>query len=117
MHVERQDPEADSLRSASGLGRACVLDICKAGGNAAILDMNEELGRALTQELGPSARFFACDVADTDSVAAAVKSAALWVSETGKPLGGIIPAAGVGRPGLVGSASLAPASPSTGGHF
>ncbi|KAK0630207.1 NAD(P)-binding protein [Bombardia bombarda] len=86
---------------ASGLGRACVLDICKAGGNAAILDMNEELGNALVKELGASATFVVCDVADTDSVAAAVKATVDWVKKTGKPFGGIIPAAGVGRPGLI----------------
>jgi NAD(P)-dependent dehydrogenase (short-subunit alcohol dehydrogenase family) len=51
---------------------------------------------------GPSrARFFAVDVTDTESIATAVKGAAEWVHETGKPLGGIIPAAGVGNPALV----------------
>lgn len=88
-------------RSASGLGRACVRDIVANGGNAAILDMNEELGAALAKELGSSVKFFVCDVADTDSIASAVKATVEWVKETGKPLGGIIPAAGVGRPGLV----------------
>lgn len=87
--------------SASGLGKACVQDIVKSDGNAAILDMNAELGDALVKELGPSVRFFACDVSDTESIAAAVKGLAAWVKDTGKPLGGIIPAAGVGRPGLV----------------
>jgi NAD(P)-dependent dehydrogenase (short-subunit alcohol dehydrogenase family) len=78
-----------------------VLDICKKGGYAAILDMNSELGDALVKELGASARFFQCDVSDTDSIAAAVKDLTAWTQEAGKPLGGIIPAAGVGRPGLV----------------
>jgi hypothetical protein len=41
------------------------------------------------------------DVTDTESIAAAVAGTAEWVSQTGKPLGGIIPAAGVGNPGLV----------------
>ncbi|KAK0657732.1 hypothetical protein B0T16DRAFT_425869 [Cercophora newfieldiana] len=86
---------------ASGLGRACVLDICEKGGNAAIMDMNEELGGALVNQLGSSARFFRCDVSDTESIAAAVEGLARWTKETGKPLGGIIPAAGVGRPGLI----------------
>ncbi|KAK3382250.1 hypothetical protein B0T24DRAFT_4278 [Lasiosphaeria ovina] len=86
---------------ASGLGRACVLDICSRGGGAAILDLNEELGRALAAQLGDSARFFACDVADTASIAAAVQDLAGWARQTGKPLGGVVPAAGVGRPGLI----------------
>ena len=78
-----------------------MLDICRKGGYAAILDMNAELGASLAHELGASARFFACDVSDTTSIAGAVQSTAQWIKESGKPLGGIIPAAGVGRPGLV----------------
>ncbi|KAL2157176.1 hypothetical protein VTH06DRAFT_6397 [Thermothelomyces fergusii] len=96
---------------ASGLGRACVRDICAAGGNAAILDMNEELGSALAGELGPSsAKFLCCDVTDTSSIASAVESAVAWTKETGKPLGGIIPAAGVGNPGLILDKKLRPVS-------
>ncbi|KEY68406.1 hypothetical protein S7711_01182 [Stachybotrys chartarum IBT 7711] len=83
---------------ASGLGRACVQEICANGGYAAVLDMNEELGREFVQELGGSARFFICDVLDTDSVAKAVQGAVAWVGETGKTLGGVIPAAGVSTP-------------------
>ncbi|AEO69935.1 uncharacterized protein THITE_2120692 [Thermothielavioides terrestris NRRL 8126] len=86
---------------ASGLGRACVREICAGGGNAAILDMNEELGSTLAGELGASAKFVPCDVSDTSSVAAAVQAAVAWAAETGKPLGGIIPAAGVGSAGLI----------------
>ena len=79
-----------------------MLDICKRGGNAAVLDMNEEQGNLLVKELGSdTTRFFPCDVSDTESIAAAVKGVSKWVKQTGKPVGGIIPAAGVGRPGLV----------------
>ncbi|KAK3309483.1 uncharacterized protein B0T15DRAFT_4203 [Chaetomium strumarium] len=95
---------------ASGLGRACVRDICADGGNAVILDMNEDLGNSLAAELGPSAKFFVCDVSDTESIASAVKSTVSWVKETGKPLGGIIPAAGVGHPGLILDKQLRPVS-------
>lgn len=87
--------------SASGLGKACVQDIVSSGGNAAVLDMNEDLGNAVVKELGSSVRFFQCDVSNTESVAAAVAGTVSWVKQSGKPLGGIIPAAGVGRPGLV----------------
>ncbi|KAK4135860.1 NAD(P)-binding protein [Trichocladium antarcticum] len=93
---------------ASGLGRACVRDICADGGNAVILDMNEGLGNDLVKELGASAKFFVCDVANTDSIAAVVQSTVEWVQQTGKPLGGIIPAAGVGRPGLILDKNLRP---------
>ena len=58
--------------------------------------MNEELGAELVDELGSSARFFICDVLDTKSISSAVQGTANWVRETRKPLGGIIPAAGVG---------------------
>ncbi|KAH8883603.1 NAD(P)-binding protein [Thozetella sp. PMI_491] len=86
---------------ASGLGRACVRDVCRSGGNAVILDMNEDLGGELVKELGPSAKFFPCDVTDTENIASVVKSSVEWINQTGKPLGGIIPAAGVGNPGLM----------------
>jgi NAD(P)-dependent dehydrogenase (short-subunit alcohol dehydrogenase family) len=73
--------------------------------------MNEELGNALVSELSPSsARFFVCDVSDTASIASVVESTAAWIKETGKPLGGIIPAAGVGHPGLIIDKDLRPVS-------
>ncbi|CAJ2500004.1 Uu.00g028570.m01.CDS01 [Anthostomella pinea] len=90
---------------ASGLGQACVENICRTGsgsGNVAILDLNEDLGAALVAQLpSGTARFFACDVLETDSIAAAVKGTMDWIAQTGKPLGGIIPAAGVGNPSTI----------------
>lgn len=47
-------------------------------------------------------RFFQCDVADTESVTAVVKDVLRWVGETGRPIGGVVAAAGVGFPGKVG---------------
>lgn len=88
---------------ASGLGRATAVELNRQGGNIAILDLNEDAGAELVKQLGgPSrAKFFAVDVTDTESIAAAVKGTEQWVHETGKPLGGIIPAAGVGNPALM----------------
>ncbi|ROV92810.1 hypothetical protein VPNG_09115 [Cytospora leucostoma] len=88
---------------ASGLGRATAIDLSRHGGNMSILDLNEDAGAELATQLGGEsrARFFAVDVTDTESIAAAVAGTAEWVSQTGKPLGGIIPAAGVGNPGLI----------------
>ncbi|KAM5525972.1 short-chain dehydrogenase [Fusarium oxysporum f. sp. phaseoli] len=86
---------------ASGLGQACVEDICANGGNVAILDMNEENGQELVKKLGPSAKFFECNVLETESVTKAVQGAAQWAKETGKPLGGVIAAAGVSTPATV----------------
>ncbi|KAI1328933.1 short chain dehydrogenase [Xylariaceae sp. FL0255] len=87
---------------ASGLGQAVVEEIVHSGGYAAILDLNEENGAAVVNSL-PSiqkdnAKFFVCDVLDTESISAAVKGVTEWIKETGKPMGGIIPAAGVGNP-------------------
>jgi 3-hydroxyacyl-CoA dehydrogenase / 3-hydroxy-2-methylbutyryl-CoA dehydrogenase len=60
---------------ASGLGAASVKMILEAGGRAAILDRNEELGRKFAAELGGSARFFAADVTDAAGVQRAVDGA------------------------------------------
>jgi 3-hydroxyacyl-CoA dehydrogenase / 3-hydroxy-2-methylbutyryl-CoA dehydrogenase len=79
-----------------------VEEICRNGGYAAILDMNEESGEAFAKELGPAARFYVCDVLDTASVSKAVQGATSWAKETGKTLGGVIPAAGVSTPATVG---------------
>jgi len=81
---------------ASGLGRACVLDICRGGGYVAVLDMNEELGKDLVEEIGTAkAKFFQTDVLETENIEAAVKGTITWIEATGKKLGGVIAAAGV----------------------
>jgi hypothetical protein len=68
----------------------------------AILDLNEELGAHVIKLLPEgAAKFFVCDVVETESIAAAVKGIVEWISETGKPMGGVIPAAGVGNPSTV----------------
>lgn len=90
------------ISSASGLGRACVEDICRAGGYAAVLDMNEELAQEVVKKIGGGkTKFFEANVLETDSVAAAVKGALEWVKETGKEVGGVIAAAGVATPAKV----------------
>ncbi|KAI2776673.1 3-hydroxyacyl-CoA dehydrogenase [Daldinia loculata] len=87
---------------ASGLGQACVEEICRNGGNAAVLDLNEENGNIVVNNLpGGTGKFFICDVLDTESIAAAVKGTIEWAQQTGKPLGGVIPAAGVGNPATI----------------
>ncbi|KAF3057386.1 hypothetical protein GL218_06047 [Daldinia childiae] len=87
---------------ASGLGQACVEEICRNGGNAAVLDLNEENGNIVVNNLpSGTGKFFVCDVLDTESIAAAVKGIVEWAQQTGKPLGGVIPAAGVGNPATI----------------
>ncbi|KAL2857072.1 NAD(P)-binding protein [Aspergillus pseudoustus] len=83
---------------ASGLGKACVEEICKAGGKVAIFDMNEESGQEIVKGLSSSAKFFVCDVLSTESIASAIRGAVDWSRETGSPLRGVISAAGVATP-------------------
>ncbi|RDL42365.1 3-hydroxyacyl-CoA dehydrogenase [Venustampulla echinocandica] len=91
---------------ASGLGRACVEDICRAGGYAAILDMNDELAQEVVKSIGGGkTKFFEANVLETESIAAAVKGALEWVKETGKEVGGVIAAAGVATPAKARSSS------------
>ncbi|KAI0160724.1 short chain dehydrogenase [Xylariaceae sp. FL1272] len=87
---------------ASGLGQAAVEEICRAGGYAAIFDLNEELGNEAVKLLpAGQGKFFICDVLETDSISAAVKSVEGWIKETERPMGGVIPAAGVGNPSTI----------------
>lgn len=53
---------------ASGLGEACVRNICTGGGKVAIFDLNEEKGTALANELGDAAIFCKVDVSNEESV-------------------------------------------------
>ncbi|KAK5111590.1 hypothetical protein LTR85_011819 [Meristemomyces frigidus] len=84
---------------ASGLGLATVRDLHAHGGYISILDLNAENGDAIVEELGSRTKFFETDVTDTDSVQAAVAGTVAWIKETHKPIGAVIPAAGVGSPG------------------
>ena len=70
--------------------------------------MNRDLGQEVVQKLGSSAKFWATDVLDTNSIKAAVDGAVEWIKETGKPIGGVIPAAGVGAPATVSCAIRIP---------
>jgi 3-hydroxyacyl-CoA dehydrogenase/3-hydroxy-2-methylbutyryl-CoA dehydrogenase len=77
------------------------VEICQAGGYAAILDMNEELAKEVVKEWPVNTKFFEANVLETKSIAAAVKGALEWVKETGKEVGGVIAAAGVSAPAKV----------------
>lgn len=87
--------------SASGLGRACCEDIVANGGHVAVLDQNEENGQEFVKTLGFAAKFFECNVLETESIAKAVQGTIAWVQETGKTIGGAITAAGVALPAPV----------------
>ena len=83
---------------ASGLGLATVRDLHAQGGYIAIIDLNADNGAKIVSGLGDRTRFFEADMSKSDSVASVVSAIASWVSSTGKPVGGVIPAAGVGNP-------------------
>lgn len=90
------------VNRASGLGRATIRNLLSAGGYVSILDMNEEGGQVLVQELPEGhAKFFQCDVSDTESIAQAVSGSLSWIKDSGKELGGIIAAAGVSTPAKI----------------
>ncbi|KAF4922358.1 3-hydroxyacyl-CoA dehydrogenase type-2 [Colletotrichum viniferum] len=95
---------------ASGLGRGCVDMIIRQGGNAAVIDTNSNLGTAATTELGASMKFLQCDITITQSVADAIKATLDWAQEAGKPIGGIITAAGTGSPCMLPDAERVPCS-------
>jgi len=60
--------------------------------------LNAENGEKIVEELGDRTKFFEADMSETESVQAAVTGVVEWVKQTGKPVGAVIPAAGVGLP-------------------
>ncbi len=60
---------------ASGLGAAAVRRIVNGGGNAVILDVQQEKGNALAVELGGNALFCLTDVTSEDSVNTSIATA------------------------------------------
>jgi NAD(P)-dependent dehydrogenase (short-subunit alcohol dehydrogenase family) len=82
---------------ASGLGEATARALVATGAKVAIFDMDQERGKALAQELGDSARFFAIDITSEEAVASAIES-------TVKAFGSLhvaINCAGVATPGKI----------------
>ncbi len=65
---------------ASGLGQATAESVIQAGGQVVILDINDEQGDASAAKLGERAKYVKTDVANEDSVKAAIKSADEFMS-------------------------------------
>jgi 3-hydroxyacyl-CoA dehydrogenase / 3-hydroxy-2-methylbutyryl-CoA dehydrogenase len=89
-----QDSIALVTGGASGLGEATVRNIVKNGGKAAILDLNEERGNALVEELGENAIFFKVNVTSEEDVQTAI-------DQTIVQFGGfntVVNCAGIGHP-------------------
>jgi 3-hydroxyacyl-CoA dehydrogenase / 3-hydroxy-2-methylbutyryl-CoA dehydrogenase len=70
-----QDSIALVTGGASGLGEATVRNIVKNGGKAAILDLSEERGTRLAEELGENAVFYKTNVTSEEDVQNAINSA------------------------------------------
>jgi NAD(P)-dependent dehydrogenase (short-subunit alcohol dehydrogenase family) len=70
--MQAQDLKAVITGGASGLGLAVARRIIADGGRAALLDVQDELGRKMAAELGERASFHRCDVSDETNVNAAV---------------------------------------------
>ncbi|KAK0973523.1 hypothetical protein LTR54_017330 [Friedmanniomyces endolithicus] len=84
---------------ASGLGRATCSAIAKAGGYVAVLDVDEDSSTEIVSEFGrEKARFFRVDVSRTESITSATKNVLAWAKSNGKDIGGIVAAAGIGKP-------------------
>lgn len=107
MHI--QDRTFIITGASSGLGLATAQDLHQQGGYIALLDLNADAGQEAVKALGDAstsdsnqrAAFFEADVTDSDSIAAAIQGVSAWIETTGKAVGGIVSAAGVGNPGKV----------------
>lgn len=69
----------------------------RAGAYISLLDLNAENGEQVLKQLNNERVVFSeTDVSDTKSVQAAVDGTVKWIEKTGKPMAGVVPAAGVG---------------------
>jgi NAD(P)-dependent dehydrogenase (short-subunit alcohol dehydrogenase family) len=85
----------------SGLGLATARNLHADGAYIALLDINADAGAKVEKEFDERAKFFEVDVRDSESIEKAVKGTAEWVKSTGKEIGGVVAAAGVGLPAKV----------------
>jgi len=76
---------------ASGIGEATVRGIVAEGGSVVIADLQEEMGAALANELGPAAVFQATDVTREEDISAAIEVA----QQQFGPLTGMVNNAGI----------------------
>jgi NAD(P)-dependent dehydrogenase (short-subunit alcohol dehydrogenase family) len=71
-----RDARAVITGGASGLGLAVAKHVCAHGGQAVLLDIQEDPGRSAAASLGPQAHFLRCDVTSETGVNAAMEAAA-----------------------------------------
>ncbi|MCB0647787.1 MAG: 3-hydroxyacyl-CoA dehydrogenase [Saprospiraceae bacterium] len=77
---------------ASGLGAACAEMIVAEGGNAVMLDVNEEKGKMMENKLGRNSLFSQADVTNPESVSVALGNA---ITRFGQ-INGLVNCAGIG---------------------
>ena len=70
-----QDARAVITGGASGLGHATARHLLAQGAKVALLDVQEEAGRAAAAALGPDVQFLRCDVTSESEVEAAMAEA------------------------------------------
>ena len=73
--MQPQELKAVVTGGASGLGLAVARRVIADGGRAALLDVQDDVGRKAAAELGPHATFIHCDVSDEANVNSAVAAA------------------------------------------
>ncbi|KAM7186007.1 hypothetical protein V8F33_012070 [Rhypophila sp. PSN 637] len=91
---------------ASGLGLAVVKDLLSKNAAVIILDICSEetfspILSSLPASQRPLTKFIQTDVTSTESITSAVSQSLPFIAQTKFPLGGLIPAAGVGLPALM----------------
>ncbi|AOV07151.1 3-hydroxyacyl-CoA dehydrogenase [Sporosarcina ureilytica] len=72
--MEIKDKVAIVTGGASGLGLGTVKSLIQQGAKVAILDLNEEAGFQVCEELGENIAFFSVDVTDEESTKAGIES-------------------------------------------
>ncbi|BBN10328.1 hypothetical protein MPTK1_5g02670 [Marchantia polymorpha subsp. ruderalis] len=85
MHTSSPEPAAPSAKlagrvavitgGASGIGASCARAFVEHGARVFVADVEDEAGRALCEELGPSANFFHCDVLNEKDIAGVIDQA------------------------------------------
>lgn len=74
--MDLKEAKAVISGGASGLGLAAAARIVQAGGQAALLDLQDEAGQAAAAGLGKRAQYLRCDVTDESATERAVSAAA-----------------------------------------
>lgn len=95
--MDLQESVAVVTGGASGLGEACVRLFAAEGAKVVVLDLGEERGEAIAEELGDSVRFVKTNVVDEAMVSHAV-------AETVSAFGGLhiaVNCAGIGIPAKI----------------